>query len=189
MPAKNRFTEENDLIKACLKGERLAHRELYELYSGKFLAICLRYIKDRDLAQDVLVEGFMKIFDKLSQYKSEGSFEGWMKRIMVTQALLTLRKNKKLRMEVDLDGQNEAIDFNTELFNSGAEELLHMIAALPLGYRTVFNLYAIEGYSHREISEMLGIAENTSKSQLSRARTILQQKLKPDLQKEKKNGG
>lgn len=188
MPAINRFTEENDLIKACLKGERLAHRELYEQFSGKFLAICLRYIKDHDLAQDVLVEGFMKIFDNLAQYKNEGSFEGWMKRIMVTQALLTLRKNKKLRMEVDLDGQNEVIDFNPALFDSGAEDLLQVIAALPLGYRTVFNLYAIEGYSHKEISEMLSISENTSKSQLSRARSMLQQKLKPDLQKEKKNG-
>ncbi|MFO7826301.1 MAG: RNA polymerase sigma factor [Cyclobacterium sp.] len=189
MPAKNRFTEETALIEACLKGERLACRELYEQYSGKFLALSLRYIKDHDLAQDVLVEGFMKIFENLSQFKNAGSFEGWMKRIIVTQALLTLRKNQKLRMEVDWDTQTEMVEFNPQIGEFDTEELLQVIAALPLGFRTVFNLYAIEGYSHREISEMLGISENTSKSQLSRSRAILQQKLKPNQQKEKNNGG
>ncbi|SHN02398.1 RNA polymerase sigma-70 factor, ECF subfamily [Cyclobacterium lianum] len=189
MPAENRFTEEKDLINACLKGERMAQRELYGQYSGKFLPICIRYVKNRDLAQDVLVEGFMKIFESLPQFKNAGSFEGWMKRIMVNQALLTLRNNKNLRMEVELEMHNDCRDFHTQQWDFGAEELLQIISALPVGYRTVFNLYAIEGYSHREISQMLDISESTSKSQLSRARMILQQKLKPNLQNEEKNEG
>ncbi|GAB3645437.1 sigma-70 family RNA polymerase sigma factor [Echinicola sediminis] len=171
------FTQETDIIKGCLKGDRDAQKHLYDQYAGKFLAICLRYIKDRDLAEDVMIEGFMRIFEKLPQFEGKGSFEGWMKRIIVTQSLLTLRKNKKLSMETHLDQQLEAGLPWQEPADMEANELMEMIQELPVGYKTVFNLYAIEGYSHAEIGDLLGISENTSKSQLSRARALLKQKI------------
>jgi RNA polymerase sigma-70 factor (ECF subfamily) len=188
MPAKEYFTEEKELIKGCLRGDRKSHRSLYDQFSGKFLSICLRYIKDNDLAQDVLLEGFMKIFESLSKYRHEGSFEGWMKRIIVTQALLTLRKNKKLIMEVSWENHDHNTYHNQPFDSLDAEDLLRLVASLPVGYRTVFNLYAIEGYTHKEISELLGIAENTSKSQLSRARSLLQKQLTQGQPKVKSNG-
>ena len=188
MPAKEYITEEKELIKGCLEGDRKSQRSLYDQFSGRFLSICLRYIKDNDLAQDVLLEGFMKIFESLSNYRHEGSFEGWMKRIIVTQALLTLRKNKKLIMEVNWEDHDYNTYHDQPIENMDAEYLLMTVASLPVGYRTVFNLYAIEGYTHKEISELLGIAENTSKSQLSRARSLLQKQLTQGQPKVKSNG-
>lgn len=171
------FTAEADIIKGCLKGERKAQQHLYEMYCGKFLALCLRYIKDRDMAEDVMIEGFMKIFQKLPQFEEKGSFEGWMKKIMVRQSLIALRQHKNLKLEVNLETYE---DFPVQYYESTdieTAELMEMIQDLPLGYRTVFNLYAIEGFAHAEISELLGISESTSKSQLSRARGLLKQKL------------
>ncbi|WP_186754298.1 RNA polymerase sigma factor [Echinicola salinicaeni] len=171
------FTTEADIIKGCLKGNRNAQKHLYDQYAGKFLIICRRYIKDRNMAEDVMIEGFMRIFDKLPQYEHKGSFEGWMKRIIVTQSLLALRKHQKLAMEVHLEHDLIAGNTKYESVDMEADELMEMISELPVGYKTVFNLYAIEGYTHAEISELLGIAENTSKSQLSRARALLKQKI------------
>jgi RNA polymerase sigma factor (sigma-70 family) len=171
------FTEEEAIIRGCLKGDLKAQRKLYEAYSGKFLALCCRYVKDRDLAEDVMIEGFMKIFEKLSQFEQKGSLEGWMRKVMVNQALLTLRKNRHLAMEVNYDGQQEGMGSYAAPVDLEAEDLMKLVHELPVGYRTVFNLYAIEGYSHKEIQELLGITESTSKSQLSRARALLQQKL------------
>lgn len=186
---RRNFITEAELIKGCLGGERKAQQHLYECYSGKFLAICLRYIKDRNLAEDVMIEGFMRIFEKLSQFKEQGSFEGWMKKIIVREALMALRRNKNLMLEVALDQQEEHINSHYEWRGLEAEELMDMIHDLPLGYRTVFNLYAIEGYAHAEISELLGISENTSKSQLSRARNLLKQKLADHHLKERRING
>ncbi len=172
------FSEEAGLIQGCLKGDRLAQRHLYESYSGKFLAICLRYLKDREHAEDVMIEGFMKIFDKLPQFQGKGSFEGWMKRIMVTQALMKLRSNKHLMMEVHVEQDSSFPDNqHYETNHLEAEELMTLVKSLPVGYRTVFNLYAIEGYSHKEIAELLGITESTSKSQLNRARNVLKNQI------------
>ncbi|MBD8488120.1 sigma-70 family RNA polymerase sigma factor [Echinicola sp. CAU 1574] len=183
------FTTEADIIKGCLQGNRNAQKHLYDQYAGKFLAICRRYIKDRDLAEDVMIEGFMKIFEKLTQYESKGSFEGWMKRIIVTQSLLTLRKNQKLSMEVNLEHHLEAGMPHYEFVDMEANELMEMIQELPVGYKTVFNLYAIEGYSHAEVSDLLGISENTSKSQLSRARALLKEKITQIQSKERSING
>lgn len=174
---KKTFSTEEELIKGCLNGERKAQQALYEHYSKKFFAICLRYIKDRDQAEDVLIEGFMKIFEKLRQFENKGSFEGWMKRIIVTQALLSLRDNKYLLMEVNLENESDYKESAYELNHLEAEDLMELIKELPIGYKTVFNLYAIEGYSHLEIAELLGINESTSKSQLNRARNTLKQKI------------
>lgn len=171
------FSTESGLIKGCLKGDRAAQRHLYERYSGKFLAICMRYLKDREHAEDVMIESFMKIFEKLPQFESKGSFEGWMKRIVVTQALMKLRSSRHLMMEVNLEFESDYQGQNYELTHLEAAELMDLVKSLPVGYRTVFNLYAIEGYTHQEIAEMLGITESTSKSQLNRARTALKEKI------------
>lgn len=183
------FTTETDIIKGCLKGERKAQQQLYEAYSKKFLAICMRYVKDRDHAEDVMIEGFMKIFEKLPQYEAKGSFEGWMKRIIVTQSLLTLRNNKNLNMEINTENHLETAESAYELNHLEAADLMELIKELPVGYRTVFNLYAIEGYSHSEIGDLLGITESTSKSQLNRARNVLKQKIADQQIKERRING
>ena len=174
---RRNFTTEAEVIKGCISGDRKAQQHLYDQYCGRFLALCLRYIKDRDLAEDVMIEGFMRIFEKLAQFEEKGSFEGWMKKLMVREALMSLRKNKNMLLEVSLDTREEIQGPHYEVKDMEVGELMDMIHQLPLGYRTVFNLYAIEGYSHTEIGELLGISENTSKSQLSRARGLLKQKL------------
>lgn len=183
------FSTEEGLIKGCLKGDRSAQRLLYDTYSGKFLGICLRYLKDREHAEDVMIESFMKIFEKLPQYQAKGSFEGWMKRIVVTQALMTLRSNRHLMMEVHIEGEYEYQNHHYELTHMEAAELMELVQSLPVGYRTVFNLYAIEGYSHQEIGELLGITESTSKSQLNRARNALKEKIASLQPKIKTNHG
>lgn len=188
MFARSNLTKESEILRRCQKGDRKAQRELYDTYSGRFLSLCLRYIKERTLAEDVMIEGFMKIFDKLVQFEGKGSFEGWMRKIMVTQSLLHLRNNRNLRFEVHLEGQEDVFVWDNTEGNLESEELLRFITELPLGYRTVFNLYAIEGYSHKEIQELLGISESTSKSQLSRARAILRNRLKEEQIKEKSHG-
>ena len=172
---RSNFSTEEGLIKGCLSGDRSAQRHLYDTYSGKFLTICMRYLKDREHAEDVMIESFMKIFDKLPQFQSKGSFEGWMKRIVVTQALMALRSSPQLT--VSLDEAEDSFDGPEEMTHLEAEELMELVRNLPLGYRTVFNLYAIEGYSHQEIGVLLGITESTSKSQLNRARSVLKEKI------------
>ncbi len=169
---------EEKLIRSCQKGDSTAQREIYNKYSGKMMGVCLRYINSRFEAEDILINGFMKVFDKIGQYKHEGSFEGWVRKIMVNESLGYIRKNKSIYMEVEIEKADYQADFNTEAsYQLEAEELLQLVQQLPTGYKTVFNLYAIEGYSHKEIAEIMGISENTSKSQLSRARALLQQNL------------
>lgn len=171
------YHTEDELLEGCQKGDKKAQRVLYERYSSRFFAICLRYTKDRFIAEDVLVEGFMKIFERIEQFENKGSFEGWMKKIMVTQALLKLRSSKHLNMEVLMDENWQQESSSYEINHLEAEDLMALIAELPVGYRTVFNLYAIEGYSHQEIATLLGITESTSKSQLNRARGVLKEKI------------
>lgn len=170
-------TKEDKLIQGCLKRDGSAQRELYDLYSSRMYGICYRYVKDPMEAEDILVTAFMKVFNKIEQFKNEGSFEGWIRRIIVNEALTTLRKKSNLYIETDLEQADREPDYNRLSDSLEAEDLLNMIAQLPMGYRVVFNMYAIDGYSHKEISEHLGISENTSKSQLSRARTYLQKLL------------
>ena len=172
------FSSEEELIAGCLSGNRQAQRQLYETYSRRFLAICLRYLKDQEQAEDVMIQSFMKIFEKLSQFQGKGSFEGWMKRIVVTQALMAIRSNRSLILAVSLeDAEKEQAPAAEALNQLEVAELMELVQSLPLGYRTVFNLFAIEGYSHQEIGELLGIAESTSKSQLNRARSVLKEKI------------
>jgi RNA polymerase sigma-70 factor (ECF subfamily) len=170
------FGTEHDLAKAISNGNTKAQSMLYERYSPKMLSICLRYMGDIMEAEDVMIEGFMRIFDKISQFNFKGSFEGWMRRIMVNEALMRLRGKKMINVELD-EVRQESSGVSVES-NINAEELLKLVNELPVGYRTVFNLFAIEGYSHAEIAEQLEISEGTSKSQLSRARALLQERLK-----------
>lgn len=164
---------ESELIARCRAGNGNAQRQLYERYAGRFFGICCRYIKDRMEAEDVLVSGFTRILNKLDQYKGEGSFEGWMKRVIVNEALTHLRRTRNLYLQIDLERAHGEPEIQALPDGLEADDLLRLVADLPQGYRTVFNLYAIEGYSHQEISTLLGIRENTSKSQLSRARALL----------------
>ncbi|MDR6561236.1 RNA polymerase sigma-70 factor (ECF subfamily) [Arcicella sp. BE140] len=168
------FQTEEALVKACQKGDPKAQRRVYEKYSPKMLGICFRYVHDEFEAEEIMIEGFVKVFDKINSFKLEGSFEGWIRRIMVNESLMYMRSNKKAQFEVSYDQilyEPEPEQFRTDL---ETKDLLKLIEKLPTGYKTVFNLYAIEGYSHAEIAEQLGITESTSKSQLSRARVILQ---------------
>lgn len=169
---------EEKLIRACQKGDAIAQREIYNKYSRKMMGVCMRYVNSEFEAEDILISGFMRVFDKIGQYKHEGSFEGWIRRVMVNEALGYIRKNKSIYLEVEIEKADYHKEANTEAYTGlEAEDLLKLVQQLPHGYKTVFNLYAIEGYSHKEIAEMLQISENTSKSQLSRARALLQQYL------------
>lgn len=171
-------SEDDRLIKECLRNNPKAQERLFRKYSSKLYGLCRRYIQDEAEAEDVMITAFTKIFQKIHQYKAEGSFEGWMRRIAVNEALTYIRKNKSIHLEVDIEVADRLS--NLEHLNHGLEatDLLALVDQLPAGYRTVFNLYAIEGYAHKEIADQLGISENTSKSQLSRARSLLQKYLK-----------
>jgi len=165
----------DELIKQCADNDRKAQKEIYQLFAGKLFSICLKYSKNKQEAQDNFQDGFIVIFDKIGQFNFKGSFEGWLKRVMINTVLLKYRKKNVLNIVtedipdeviVDVDDDEISLDF-----------LLNLINDLPDRYRLVFNLYALDGYSHKEISEMLLIAEGTSKSNLARARAILKQKI------------
>ena len=172
------YLSESRLVVALQRGEARAQKIVYEGYATRMMAVCLRYVANQADAEDVLIESFMRVFERIGQFRSEGSFEGWVRRIMVTESLMFLRRNKSLRQEIPLDSVMEDPDYQWADENLQTDDLLRLIAQLPAGYRTVFNLYAIEGYSHAEIADLTGISEGTSKSQLSRARALLQHKIK-----------
>ena len=174
MEAKIYRIQEADLIHGCIRRDRAAQKCLYEMYSPRLYPLCCRYLKDPMEAEDVLVIGFTRILDKIEHFRGEGSLEGWMKRIMINEALTQLRKKKTMWKELPLDDINPVSESSEPGDALEEEDLLRMINELPDGYKTVFNLFAIDGYSHKEIAEQLNISENTSKSQLSRARTYLQ---------------
>lgn len=163
------------LIQFCLRGDRQSQSRLYNIYVQKMFVVCLRYSKTREEAEEILQEGFMKVFEFLHQYKSTGSFEGWMRKIMVNCALQKYRSKGNLRPVVDIDAITEEYGVHEDIIAKiGTKELLNMVQQLPPAYRMIFNLYVFEGMKHREIAELLGISEGTSKSNLSDARAILQ---------------
>lgn len=166
------------LVDSCIKGDREAQRVLYDRLASRMFPVCIRYIGDRTQAEDVLQEGFITLFTKLKDYKGEGSFEGWARRIFVTTALMSLRKKDALKMSEELDTvRGMKAETTSQIQNIGYKELMDLVMSLPPGFRTVFNMYAIEGYSHKEIAETLGITETTSRTQFSRARVWLQNKI------------
>ncbi len=166
-----------EIINNCKKGKRESQQQLYNAFSGKMYAVCLYYSKNKDDAEDLLHNGFIKVFQKIDQFKGKGPFEAWIRRIFMNTALEAYRKAKNLYSINDEVGYNEYREEADVISLMTNEELIQLIQSLTPAYRMVFNLYAIEGYSHKEISEMLGITEGTSKSNLARARNILQKKV------------
>ncbi|MGZ4035704.1 MAG: RNA polymerase sigma factor [Bacteroidia bacterium] len=175
---------ETDIIKGCLKNDRASQKILYEQFYSKMLGVCLRYSKSSDEAKDILHEGFLKVFDNLKVFKANGSFEGWIRRIMVNTAIDHLRKNKQNYLIVSTVYANdkatnvaEDIDEDDLAIHIDKEEILKAVQELTPAYRTVFNLYVIEEYTHKEIAELLDISEGTSKSNLSKAKFNLRKNL------------
>ena len=171
-------TKDQHIIKGCKKGDAKAQAELYHRYKAQLFGVCLRYAAGRQEAEDLLQDGFIQIFKDLYQYRPTGSFPGWLRKVVVNVALQHLRKKKNLFATVELDRIANQHETEEDLFSSfRAKALLKMVQQLPEGYRAVFNLYVIEGYSHKEIAKQLGINESTSKSQLSRAKAMLRKLL------------
>jgi RNA polymerase sigma factor (sigma-70 family) len=165
-----------DLIKGCQLGNRKAQEVLYKLFAAKMLGVCMRYATDKMEAEDMLQNGFIKVFGKIEDYRGEGSFEGWVRRIMVHSSIEYYRKHHKMMQLVEMDtaGAEQLVNpVGASILE--AKDLLAIIQTLSPGYRMVFNMYAIEGYSHKEIAEVMNISEGASKSQLSRARAILKE--------------
>lgn len=175
MLLEHRYTIEN-LVEKCKAGERKAQEMLYKQFASKMMGVCLRYATDRMEAEDMLQNGFIRMFQKIGDYRGEGSFEGWVRRIMVHSAIEYYRKHHKMMQVVAVEeGEADSAVNPVAVANLDAKDLMRLIQNLSPGYRMVFNLYAIEGYSHREIAAIVGITEGASKSQLSRARSILKE--------------
>lgn len=185
------MTEES-ILQGCLRNEAIAQKELYHKYSPKMLAVCYRFGHNKEDAEDMLQEGFIKVFSQIHTFRSQGAFEGWIRRIIVHTCINNLKKNKKFNESVDLIHANSH-QVREESVPSivQAKQVVECIRLLPLGYRTVLNLYAIEGYSHKEISIVLEIEESTSRSQYTRAKQMLEDILirKNILQKPKEKTG
>jgi len=168
---------EKEIIELCRKNDRRAQKVLFEKYSPKMFGVCKRYVKNREDAEDILIEGMYKVMANIKSFKSNGSFEGWIRRIVVNEALMFLRKKHNFRLTIEIS--NVEIKTNVSAQDRLQEQdILNLLGKLPTGYRTIFNLYVIEGYKHREIAEILGISINTSKSQLILAKKRLQGLLK-----------
>jgi RNA polymerase sigma-70 factor (ECF subfamily) len=166
------------LVNECAKGNSKAQRALFDKFAPKMLAVCQRYLRNNQEAEDVLQDGFVKVFQKIVDFKMEGSLEGWIRRIVVNTALDTIRKNKKLLDDVQVEEVQYKVSFTDHQFDGmDLAQLMKLINEMPDGYRIVFNMFAIEGYSHKEIADTLGVTENTSKSQYSRARAFLRTQL------------
>lgn len=175
--AGNPLLAESDIIQGCIKGDPRMQEELYRRFSSKMFGVCLRYSGKPEDAQDILQDGFVKVYRNLEKFRGEGSFEGWMRRIFVNTAIEHYRRSSTL-YPVDESKAAHVEDKEWSAFEKlSVKDLLALIQELSPGYRTVFNLYVVEGYTHREIGDMLGINEGTSKSQLARAKAILQQKI------------
>lgn len=169
---------EKEWIEGARRGDRRSQKAIYDSLSSKMFAVCLRYMSDRESAEDILQDGFVTLFSKLDTFSGDGSFEGWARKIFVNTALMSLRKKDALKNSEDVEAAwDMTSDTPTAVQQIGYEELIKLISELPPGFRTVFNMYIIEGYSHKEIAEALGISETTSRSQLQRARTLLQSKI------------
>ncbi|MFM9986329.1 MAG: RNA polymerase sigma factor [Flavobacteriales bacterium] len=175
----NQMDEIREMIDGCVRGEKRSQDKLYKKFSSLLFGICLRYAKNRMEAQDVLQEVFVKIYNNVHTYHHDGSFEGWLRRIAVNTSITNYRKNLKHAYQEDIDDlvRHKDDPVSHEDLEYTAEEMMKCIEKLPPGYKTVFNLYVIEGFMHKEIGDMLGIDVNTSKSQLSRAKTYLQKEL------------
>ncbi|MGP8215985.1 MAG: RNA polymerase sigma factor [Bacteroidia bacterium] len=168
---------EEELVKGCLAGTWAFQQMLYKRYAGKMLTVCMRYCNSKEEAEDILQEGFILVFEKLGQFKMKGSFEGWVRRIMVNKAIEHYRKTVKMYPVINVENIENEISIDDITSNMNARELLLMIQELPPVYKMVFNLFVFEEMTHKEIAGQLGIAEGTSKSNLSDARALLKKKI------------
>lgn len=170
---------EQKLISECIGGNRLAQRELYEKLTSRMFSVCLRYVGDRETARDILHDGFITLFSKLDNYRGDGSFDGWARRIFVNTALMYLRKNDALKMAESLEKPGVEVAADSSVISRlDSAALMNIVVQMPVGFRAVFNLFVIEGFTHQEIAKMLKISEGGSRSQLSRARVWLKDRAK-----------
>ncbi len=169
---------EKDLVKECLSNNAKAHEEFYRRYATKMYGVCLRFAKNKMEADDIMQEGFIKAYTNLKSFRNEGSLEGWVRRTIVNTAINHVKKFAKYKKDLDIETAEPVQNLNSNVVDKiSVDELLRLIKELPIGYKMVFNLNVMEGYTHREIGALLDISENTSKSQLSRARHTLQRKV------------
>ena len=173
---------DKQLVRACLKGDLKAQKQLYVIYASRMKGICIRYAYNHEQAEDMLQEAFIRVFTKMHMYKSDGPLGAWIRRIVVNTAAEIYRKEKKFLENSEIEGKEYEFRLNDFIIEQlAADDLLEKIQKLPDGYRVVFNLYAIEGYSHKEIAEQLNISENTSKSQYSRARAAIRKMIENEI--------
>jgi len=182
---RNQNISEIDLIIGCKEGNRRMQEELYRRLSPRMFAVCLRYAGNSEEAEDILQEGFIKVFKKLDSFRSEGSFEGWVRRIFVNTAIEHFRRKRYLSPVTEKEENTIEAKFTSVLDELAEKDILALVQELSPGYRTVFNMYVVEGYTHKEIADMLGISEGTSKSQLSRAKVILQDMVRTFIDKQR----
>ena len=181
----NQMSSESDLIEGCIQGNRKMQYELYERFSSKMYGVCLRYAANAEEAEDILQEGFIKVFNKIGSFRNEGSFEGWIRRIFVNTAIEHFRKKTYLQPITEYEESTVEGKYLSVLDNLAEKDIIRLVQQLSPGYRTVFNMYVVEGYTHKQIAEALGISEGTSKSQLSRAKLILQDLVKQFIDRRK----
>jgi RNA polymerase sigma-70 factor (ECF subfamily) len=185
IPERNQNIRESDLLIGCIEGNRKMQEELYNRFSPRMYAVCLRYAGNAEEAEDILQEGFIKIFKKLDSFRSEGSFEGWVRRIFVNTAIEHFRRKRYLTPVTEKEENTIEGKYISVLDELAEKDILALVQELSPGYRTVFNMYVVEGYTHKEIADMLGISEGTSKSQLSRAKVILQDMVRTFIDKQR----
>lgn len=175
---RNQNISETDIIIGCIEGNRRMQETLYQRFAPRMYAVCLRYAGTSEEAEDILQEGFIKVYKKIASFRGEGSFEGWIRRIFVNTAIEHFRRKRYLQPVTEKEENTIEGKYLSALDEMATKDVMALIQQLSPGYRTVFNLYVVEGYSHKEIADMLGISEGTSKSQLSRAKVILQEMVK-----------
>jgi RNA polymerase sigma factor (sigma-70 family) len=184
-PERNQNIPESDLLRGCIEGNRRMQEELYRRFSPRMYAVCLRYAGNAEEAEDILQEGFIKVFKKMDSFRSEGSFEGWVRRIFVNTAIEHFRRKRYLMPVTEKEENTIEGKYTSVLDELAEKDILALVQELSPGYRTVFNMYVVEGYTHKEIADMLNISEGTSKSQLSRAKVILQDMVRTFIDKQR----
>ncbi len=182
---RNQNISDSDLIRGCMESDRRMQEELYRRFSPRMYAVCLRYAGNAEEAEDILQEGFIKVFKKLDSFRNEGSFEGWIRRIFVNTAIEHFRRKKYLLPVTEKEENTIEGKYISVLDELGAKDIMALVQELSPGYRTVFNMYVVEGYTHKEIADQLGISEGTSKSQLSRAKVILQDMVRTHIDRQR----
>jgi len=186
MFSNNKNTEQQKLINGCIKNKPQFQSQLYNKYKGKMFGVCLRYCSDYHKAEDVLQEGFVKIFKNISKFRGDGSFEGWMRRIFVNTAIEHYRKSVNLYPILEVTEHNGDVYYDKVVEQMAANDLMKIVQELSPGYRVIFNMYVVEGYTHKQIAQKLEISEGTSKSQLARAKQILKVKVSALQEQEQK---